>query len=60
MKNLELEGFGLMEMGEDEMLLVDGGSWFGDAIKWVVEHKDEIITVAIIVVAFVGAVASNI
>jgi len=59
MKNLELEGFGLVEMSHDEMVESDGGSWFGDAIRWIVDHTDEIATVALIVGTAVGAYISS-
>ncbi len=36
MKNLELEGFGLVEMGKEEMVLIDGGGWLHDLVVGVV------------------------
>lgn len=35
MKNLELEGFGLVEMKHEEMLLVDGGGFWEKVIEYV-------------------------
>ena len=36
MKNLELEGFGLVEMREEEMVNTDGGAFFGALLGFVV------------------------
>ena len=59
MKNLELEGFGFVEMTNEEMIMLDGGSWLGDALRWVVDHKEEILTVAICVVSIVAVISQN-
>lgn len=59
MKNLELEGFGFVEMTNEEMIMLDGGSWVGDALRWIFNHKEEIVTVAICVYSFVTVVCSN-
>lgn len=59
MKNLELQSLNFVEMTNEEMNVLDGGSWIGDALRWTKDHIEEIVTVVVCVVTIVGAVKSN-
>jgi len=59
MRNLELEGFGLVEMKNAEMFMLDGGGWVGDAIRWIWCHKDEICTAICCIAGAFGSLKQN-
>ena len=56
MKNLD--SYGVVEMSQQDMMMVEGGSWFSNAVKAVGEFISEIVDVAIIVKKLIDTIKS--